>query len=54
MQRKHLDGSELDRWLTSTDPKDACAAVSCGEPNHIDRIFFRSGVASVVGPGLGE
>ena len=37
------DGSELDRWLSSTGLTDACTAVGCEEPNHIDRIFFRHG-----------
>ena len=34
----------LDKIVAETGMKTACDALTCGEPNHIDRIYFRSGL----------
>jgi hypothetical protein len=34
---------QLERLLTGAGLTDACAATSCPEPDHIDRVLFRSG-----------
>ncbi len=39
------DKPQLDRFVAETGMKTACDALSCSEPNHIDRIYFRSGKA---------
>ena len=37
------DLPELERWMSDSGLTDACEAVACSEPDHIDRIFFRPG-----------
>lgn len=40
--REH-GAAQLDRLLQEAGLSDACEATGCPEPNHIDRILFRSG-----------
>ncbi len=37
------DKLQLDKIVAETGMQTACDALSCAEPNHIDRIYFRSG-----------
>lgn len=37
------DKPQLDRIVAEANLKTACDALACAEPNHIDRIYFRSG-----------